>query len=274
VLDKTTARRAREREKKKPVLVRDTSAVASIEPRRRSGRLLVLKIVVGVVLIGATVVLGGKWLLHQSIFRVQHVALTGEAHETAAEILSVTHLDAHPAMIDLSATTVQRELGAYPWIGSISLTKRWPNTVDLAVHEVAAVAVAFDAQHVLRFVSAGGRDLSSAPLSTNMPTLVTTPASLAATAWPFEGRESSAAVVASQLPAAFASQVSQVIVDAQGNVTLQMTTPIKFFLGPTSNLNAKFVAVAASIAHGTFVAGDIVDVTTPSELSVTGPAPS
>lgn len=275
VLDKTIPRRSREREKKKPVAVRDTSVVDSIEPRRRrSRRRLVVKIVVGVVLIGSTLALGGKWLLHQSIFRVQHVALTGEAHETAAEILSVTHLDAHPAMIDLSATTVQRELGVYPWIGSISLIKRWPNTVDLAVHEVAAVAVAYDAQHVLRYVSVSGRNLSTAPRSTNMPTLVTTPASLATTTWPFEGLESAAAVVASQLPVAFASQVSQVIVDAQGNVTLQLTTPIKFFLGPATNLNAKFVAVASSIAHGTFVAGDVVDVTTPSELSVTGPSPS
>ena len=63
-------------------------------------------------------------------------------------------------------------------------------------------------------------------------------------------------------------------VDAQGNVTLQLTTPLRFFLGPATNLNAKFVAVASAIAHGTFAAGDVVDVTTPSELSVSGPSPS
>jgi hypothetical protein len=73
---------------------------------------------------------------------------------------------------------------------------------------------------------------------------------------------------------AFAAQVREIFVDAQGNVTLQLTTPLRFFLGPATNLNAKFVAVASAIAHGTFAAGDVVDVTTPSELSVSGPSPS
>jgi hypothetical protein len=80
--------------------------------------------------------------------------------------------------------------------------------------------------------------------------------------------------VASELPVAFGAQVREIIVDAQGNVTLQLTTPLRFVLGPASNLNAKFVAVASAIAHGSFVAGDVVDVTTPSELSVTGPSSS
>ncbi len=252
---------------------RDPSLVAIIEPRRRR-RFLLVKVIVVVALVGATFYVGGQWLLRQSYFRVQHVALSGEVHETVAQILSTTHLDSHPTMIGLSSAVLQRDLAIYPWIGSINLVKKWPNTVDLTVHEVSAVAVAFNTGHVLQFVSVTGRDLGAAPLNTNMTTLATTPTSLAATTWPYEGVESASARVAGQLPVAFASQVRQVIVDAQGNVTLQLTTPIKFFLGPATNLNAKFVAVASAIAHGTFAAGDVVDVTTPSELSVTGPTPS
>ncbi len=236
--------------------------------------MVLLKIVAGTALLGTTLFVGGQWLLHQSYLRVQHVVVTGAAHETPAQIMAVTRLDAHPAMIDLSQATLERRLAVYPWIGSISLIKRWPNTIDLAVHEVKAVAVAFDAHHLLQYVSAGGRDLGGAARQTNMPTLVTTPATLAAKSWPYEGPESAAALVASQLPVAFSTQVSQVVVDAQGNVTLQLTTPLRFFLGPATNLSAKFVAVASSIAHGSFVAGDLVDVTTPGELSVTGPSHS
>lgn len=252
---------------------RDASLVAVIEPRRRRSMLLV-KVVVIVALVGATLFVGGQWLLRQSYFRVQHVALSGEVHETSAQILLTTHLDTHPTMIDLSSAALQHDLSIYPWIGSVVLVKKWPNTVDLTVHEVSAVAVAFNARNVLQYVSVTGRDLGVAPLNTNMTTLSTTPTTLAATTWPYGGVESAAARVASQLPVAFASQVSQVISDAQGNVTLQLTTPIKFFLGAATNLNAKFVAVASAIAHGTFAAGDVVDVTTPSELSVTGPSPS
>ena len=257
-----------------PTRVEVEQRAERLVPARRRRRFRLVKIVVGTVLVLSTLYVGGQWVLHQSIFRVHHVVVSGEVHESVAQILATSHLAAHPAMIDVSQGAVSRDLGAYPWIGSVSLIKRWPNTVDLSVHEVAAVAVAFDPHHVLVYVSATGRDLGPAPASANLPTLATTPATLAATTWPYRGPETAAALVASQLPVAFASQVSQVIADSSGNVTLQLTTPLRFFLGPAINLTAKFVAVASAIAHGTFAAGDIVDVTTPSELSVTGPTPS
>jgi len=269
------ARIARETRSRERVLAPAAPSVASRdEPRRRRRGVVAIRVLVVVVLVAATLVVGGQWLLHQSFFRVQHVALSGEVHETSAEIMSATGLTSHPAMIDLSQATLQRELSVFPWIGSISLVKRWPNSIDLAVHELTAVAVAYDPHHVLRYVSSDGRDLATAPANADMPTLTTTPASLAATTWPYQGAGSAAALVASQLPVAFRAQVREVIVDAQGNVTLQLTTPLKFFLGPATDLSAKFVAVASAIAHGTFVAGDLVDVTTPSELSVSGPSPS
>jgi hypothetical protein len=45
-------------------------------------------------------------------------------------------------------------------------------------------------------------------------------------------------------------------------------------LGPPTQLKAKFVAVASVIAHSTLRAGDVVNVTVPDELAVSGPAPS
>jgi hypothetical protein len=59
--------------------------------------------------------------------------------------------------------------------------------------------------------------------------------------------------------------------DAQSVVTLKMTTPVTFVLGPPTSLHAKFVAVASVIAHSTLVPGDVVDVTVPDELAVTPP---
>ncbi len=267
--------RAREvapaRERDAPRAAPREATLTTIAPARRRRRALVIKVVAVTVVVATLLVVGGRWLLQQSLFRVQHVHLTGEVHESAQQVLSVTKLDLHPTMIGLNQATLQRDLSVYPWIGSIAVIKRWPNSIDLAIHEVSAVAVAFDPHHVLRYVSATGRELTTAPLNTDMPTLATTPASVSATTWPYDGPESAAAVVASQLPEAFKAQVSQIIADASGNVTLQLTTPLRFFLGPATNLDAKFVAVASAIAHGTFAAGDVVDVTTPNELSVTGP---
>jgi len=226
------------------------------------------------VLLLVTLLVAGRWVLHSSLLSVHQVTLSGEVHETAQQVLAATHLDAHPAMIDVSEATVRRDLNAFPWIGSVDVIKRWPNSLQVVVHEVSAVAVATDAHRVLRYVSATGRALTVAPAHVDLPTLVTSPAALSARSWPYLGAESAAALVASELPVAFSAQVRQIVVDAAGRVTLQLTTPLKFILGPATNLTAKFVAVASAIAHGTFVVGDVVDVTTPTELSVTGPSTS
>ena len=270
----TTRERTGRGDRERPTTKREHEVLTDISPRRRRRGVRAMVVVAAVALFATTMLLAGQWVLHQSFFRVQHVMVTGEHHESLAQILASTHLDAHPALIDLSQATLQRDLSIYPWIGSVALVKRWPNRVQLAVHEVSAVAVAYDDHHVLRYVGTDGRDLSAAPTSANFPTLTTSPVSLGAKSWPYRGPESAAALVASQLPEAFSAQVSQIIVDAQGRVTLQLTTPIKFYLGPATNLTAKFVAVASAIAHATFVPGDLVDVTTPSELSVTGPSSS
>jgi hypothetical protein len=132
--------------------------------------------------------------------------------------------------------------------------------------------VAYGSGHVLEYVDARGRDLGPAPLTVNLPTLAYVDASKST--WPFERAGRSAAFVASELPRAFASQVDQVTEDAAGSVTLKMTTPVSFVLGVPTQLQAKFVAIASVIAHSTLRAGDVVNVTVPEELAVSGPPPS
>jgi hypothetical protein len=63
-------------------------------------------------------------------------------------------------------------------------------------------------------------------------------------------------------------------VTAHGQVALKMTTPVTFVLGTTAQLHAKFVAIASVIAHETLRPGDVVDVSVPGALAVTGPPPS
>ena len=223
-------------------------------------------------LIVTTLVLGGQWALHRSFFEVQHVSLRGVHHESGGRVLAASGLDDHPAMIDVSARSIERNLKSFAWITSVSLSKHWPNTVIVTVHESPAIAVAFTSRHVLDYVNALGRDLGPAPLHANLPTLVYLDATTAT--WPFERAGRSAAYVASKLPRAFASQVDEVTENSHGSVTLKMTTPVTFVLGPPTQLRAKFVAVASVIAHSTLGTGDVVNVTVPYELAVSGPPPS
>jgi cell division septal protein FtsQ len=238
----------------------------------RSGFRPLTKVLVTVGVAVTVLVLGGQWALHQSFFEVQHVSLSGVRHESTAQVLAASGLNQHPAMINVSATSIEKNLEVFPWIDSVSLSKHWPNSVVVIVHESQAVAVAFGPKHVLDYVDSTGRNLGRAPLKMNLPTLRYVDATKAT--WPFDGVGRSAAWVASQLPKAFASQVSVITENSHGSVTLTMTTPVSFILGPPTQLRAKFVAVASVIAHSTLGVGDVVNVTVPDELAVTGPAPS
>ncbi len=213
---------------------------------------------------------GVQWTLHQSYFRVQHVTFVGLRHEGVVEVLRASGFEKHPSMLSVTDVSLTRSLSRFPWINSVQVTKHWPHSVVVTVHESVAVAVAFTSTHHLVFVDAEGRALGPAPLNEDLPTLVYLhPTS---TTWPYQGAGRGAAYVASQLPRAFTTQVSTITDNAKGNVTLQMTTPVTFVLGPPSDLRAKFVAIASVIAHSTLVPGDVVDVTVPDELAVTPPS--
>jgi len=252
-----------------------SAGTGSPRTRDRPGAHRLTKVLLSFGLTVTTLTLGGQWALHQSIFRVQHVTLLGARHESPARVLAASGLTRHPTMLGLSAGSIKENLTSFPWIVGVSLEKRWPNTVVVTVHETLPVAVAFNAKHVLQYVNAAGRDLGVAPLHSNYPTLTYLHPRNAS--WPYDRAGRSAALVAGELllkAKAFNTQVSVISVDAAGEVTLQMTTPVEFFLGPATDLTAKFVAIASVIAHTTLRPGDVVDVRVPDELAVTGPAPS
>ena len=216
--------------------------------------------------------LATQWVLRQSYFRVQHVTFVGLHHETSSAVLAASGLLSHPAMISVNDAQLEANLAAFTWISSVTIAKHWPNTVVVSVKESVAVAVAYTNKHVLEFVDKAGRALGPAPSNANLPTLdYLLPKKVA---WPYQSVGRGAAYVASQLPSDFAAQVSRVTDDASGDVTLKMTTPLTFILGPPTNLHAKFVAIASVIAHSTLVPGDVVDVTVPDELAVTPPGSS
>lgn len=235
-------------------------------PRRRHRLAWSLALVL---VVGATLVAAGEWAVRSPLFRVRHVTITGLTHESEAAVMAATGLDHDPPLIDVSAASLERSLAGFAWIGSVRVTKHWPNTLDVAVRERVAVAVAYDAARRLRYVDATGHDLGPAPLGANLPTLDYLHPKPGA--WPYLGAGLAAAYVASRLPAAFAAQVSVVTEDVRGTVALKLTTPVTFVLGPATDLTAKFVSIASVIAHATLRPGDVVNVSVPGSLAVTGP---
>jgi len=249
----TTSREARE----------NRSAAAENHRVRRWPRRLIIS-----ALVVATLVLGVRWVLHRSYFSVEHVTISGLSHESYDAVLARSGLAGHPAMIDVNPGLVTRHVESFTWIRSATVQRRWPNTVAIVVHERTPVAVAHQGA-TLFLTDQFGHQLAPIARSTAFPLLEATGAPR--TTWPFTTWAQPAARVAGALPAAFASQVAIVHVDRTGNVSLTLTSPLTFQLGPATNLRAKFVSIAAVIAHGTLHAGDVVDVSVPGTLTVTGP---
>jgi cell division protein FtsQ len=220
------------------------------------------------VLLVVTLVAVGDWVLHTSTFRVHHVEVVGATHESDGAIILASGLENQPALIDVSDSVIARRLNGFKWIKTISVVKHWPSTVRIVVTERTPVGIAYNAKKILQLVDATGRDLGIAPANTNLPLLEVT-SSTALTSWPFRGAGKNAALVAGVLPPAFSEQVDQVIEGTNGNVSLKMTTPVTFALGPPTNLTAKFVAVASVIMHETLRAGDVVDVSVPDSPTIT-----
>lgn len=232
--------------------------------KRRSRRPLVAVVVfLVVVTLG---LLGGQWLLEQPFFRVHHVHVVGANHESLAQIEAAGQLTTHPLLVSLSTTAVANGIRQLPWISSVSVVKRWPNSVDITVHETHVVAVAAVAKGWV-YVGANGHNVGPAPATANEPTIRSNEG---ATHWPFPA-DQNAVTVAAQLPPAFAAQVSTILVNKIGSISLLMTTPVQFVLGQPTDLTAKFVAIASVLKSETLVAGDVIDVAIPTEISVQGP---
>lgn len=238
----------------------------TVARRRRRG----LRWLVAVALAVASVGVGLDWLVHTSIFRVRHVVVTGLRHESRAAVVAAAGLDTQPPLLDVSTSAVASRLAVFPWIRTVDVIKRWPNTIDIVVHERTPVAVAFDANHTLQYVDATGHDLGPAPLTANLPTLAYLHP--LQRSWPFQRAGFNAALVASRLSPAFAAQVSVITVNAAGSVSLKLTTPVTFILGLPTDLTDKFRSVASTIAHVRLSPGDVVDVRVPGELAVSGPS--
>jgi cell division protein FtsQ len=239
--------------------------------KRRRTRRWVLVSVIAVVVLGA-LGFGAYAVLHSRYFAATRIIIGGEHHETAAQIAKVAGLSGAPPMLSVNAGAIQQELAAaFPWIESVSVTSSWPHTVDVRVTERTPVATIQTHAGTLVLVDVTGRRLGPAAAHAALPRLeyalpAGDPAAGALPATAVPGLQ-----VASTLPRAFAAQVAVVQVGTDGWVTLHLTTPVTFILGPATDLSAKYEDVAAVIARTTLHVGDVVDVSVPQAMTVTGP---
>lgn len=239
-------------------------------PRRRGWLVVTVVTVVAVLGLGAA----AYATLHSRLLAATTVSVSGERHESAHQVLDASGLAGGPSMLSVDPGLVTERIErTFPWVASVTVAKHWPHTVTIAVTERTAVAEVPGPHATMVLVDVSGRRLGPAARGQVLPRLeyAAAPGEPSASVTTLANAAVPGLLVAATLPPAFKAQVAVVQVSAAGWVTLHLTTPVSFVLGPASNLGAKYEDVAAVIARTTLHVGDVVDVSVPQAMTVTGP---
>ena len=120
-----------------------------IDPRIRQRRIAVrrqegrrrLRLLVG--LVSASGLLVGGWGATRSpLLDVDGIAVVGADRTSREELVAASGIRFGQAMVDVDERGAVRAMEALPWIRSVSVERRWPDSVVIRVVERAPVAVA------------------------------------------------------------------------------------------------------------------------------------
>ena len=249
---------------------------ARIDPRIRARRTAVIKeqgrrrlIIAGAVLGVAVLLVGGWFLVHTPIFSARSVTVTGNVHETAAQVVSQAGLANHPPLLDVDAGAAAARLEKLPWVRSASVHVSWPDGVHIAVTEETPTFTVDTAAGTWESLSNDGRVLEAS--ATRPPGLLflTVPQTPGAPGTVLSAKDSPGLQVASTLPASFVAQVTGVTVEPAGWVQLALTTPVVVDIGTATELTAKYEDVSSILAGASLHNGDVIDVSVPDAPTVT-----
>lgn len=236
---------------------------------REQGRRRLRIVLLG--LAGTGVVVGGWFLLHTALFGARAVTVTGNVHESAAQVIAQAGLASRPPLLDVNAAAAAARIERLPWVRSASVGLSWPDGVHIRIIEETPRFAASEAGNRWATLSADGRVLAVSPAREDGLLLLTVPQPPAAPGSVLPARDDAALTVASSLPGSFAAQVTGVTVEPAGWVQLSMTTPIAVDIGTATQLTAKYEDVSSILAGATLHNGDVIDVSVPKAPTVTGP---
>lgn len=222
--------------------------------------------------LAATAVLVGAWfLLHTPLFGARAVTVTGNNHESATQVIDQAGLAGQPPLLDIDSGATAARIEQLPWVRSASVSVSWPDGVHIRVtEEVPRFAVSVAGGHWAT-VSADGRVLAVSVAREDGLLLLTVPQPPGPPGSVLPARDQAGLEVASTLPASFAAQVTGVTVEPAGWVQLSMTTPIAVDIGNATQLTEKYEDVSSVLAGATLHNGDVIDVSVPGAVTVTGP---
>jgi len=247
-----------------------------MDPRISARRTAVLReqgqrrlIIAGVVLGLVALVVGGWFLLHTSLFSARSVTVTGNVHETAAQVVAQAGLASQPPLLDVNTGAAVARLEQLPWVRTAAVHVSWPDGVHIALTEEVPRLTAATPAGTWDTLSDDGRVLAQTPTRPPGLLLLTVPSAPGQPGSVLPAKDASGLAVASTLPTSFAAQVTAVTIEPAGWVQLALTTPIVVNIGAATELPAKYEDVSSILAAATLHNGDVIDVSVPKAPTVT-----
>ena len=234
---------------------------------KEQGRRRLRVLVVG--LVGTGCLVGAWFLIHSPVFSARSVTVTGNVHETAAQVEAKAGLAGHPPLLDVNTGAAASAIEQLPWVRSATVHVSWPDGVHIEVSEEIQRLVVSEPGGRWESLGADGRVLSVWTARPPGLILLTVPQAPGAPGSVISARDEPGLRVASTLPASFAAQVTAVSVEPAGWIQLSMTTPIVVDIGSAAELTAKYEDVSSILAGATLHNGDVIDVSVPDAPTVT-----
>ena len=247
-----------------------------MDPRISARRTAVIReqgrrrlVVAGFVLGVALLIVGGWFILHTPLFAARSVTVTGNVHETAAQVVSQAGLADRPPLLDVNGAAAAARLERLPWVRTATVRVSWPDGVHIAVTEETPRFTAATAAGQWESLSNDGRVLEESATRPTGLLLLTVPQPPGDPGTVLSARDSAGLRVAASLPASFVGQVTGVTVEPAGWVQLTLTTPVAVDIGTATQLTAKYEDISAILAGAALHNGDVIDVSVPDAPTVT-----
>jgi len=137
---------------------------------REQGRRRLRIVVIG--LAGSAVLVVAWFLLHTPLFGARSVTVTGNAHESAAQVIDQAGLASQPPLLDVDAGATAARIEQLPWVRAASVGVSWPDGVHIRItEETPRFAVSESGGHWATVSTAGWVQLSmTTPIAVDIGT--------------------------------------------------------------------------------------------------------
>ena len=116
-----------------------------------------------------------QYLLSSPYMRLEEVQITGIEEKIRTELKKIHNLDADQSLLGINLNELNRKIEEHPWIRSVKLERRFPNTLIVEAERQEPLAmVIMEQMHYMNrygelFKKVGGQDSIDLPVVTGIP---------------------------------------------------------------------------------------------------------